>query len=198
MNFFYTKRLLFIFSILMSGLCWFVSNGLKGDFWYVLWIAPVPVLLCSFYASAKETFFIAFLSYLIGRLSWFSYLLTVATLVPALIGTIAIPMIFALAIVLTRSVITRSNSWYSIFAFPVFFTTYEWLLLTLSYDGSATSIAYSQSNFLPIIQVASVTGILGITFVVTFIPSAIAFIWCFRNNKKQFLFFSLLAFYCWR
>jgi len=29
-------------------------------------------------------------------------------------------------------------------------------------------------NFLPVIQIASVTGILGITFFVSFIPSAIA------------------------
>ncbi|HEU5052649.1 MAG TPA: nitrilase-related carbon-nitrogen hydrolase [Hanamia sp.] len=193
MHFLSTKRVLFIFSILISGACWFFSNGLHGDYWYVLWIAPVPVFLCSFYATAKETFFIAFISYLLGRLSWFSYLSTVATLVPAIIATIVLPLIFALVIVLFRSVVIKINSWYSVFAFPVFFTTYEWLLLTFSYDGSAASIAYSQANFLPIIQLASITGILGITFLVTFIPSAIAFAWRFRNKTKQLLFLSLTS-----
>ncbi len=193
MNFFYTKRLLFIISILIAGFCWFVSIGLNGDFWFLMWIAPIPVLLCSFHATAKETFFISFAAYLIGRLSWFSYLTTVATLATAIIATIVLPLIFALIITLTRSLTIRTNSWYSVFAFPVFFTIFEWLLITFSHDGSASSIAYSQSNFLPIIQIASVTGILGITFMVTFIPSVVAVAWRFRKNKKQLLLLSVVS-----
>jgi apolipoprotein N-acyltransferase len=84
-------------------------------------------------------------------------------------------------------VVHKINSWPAIFAFPVFFTTFEWLLIRFSPDGTAASIAYSQSDFLAIIQVASVTGILGITFIVTFIPSALALGWHFRRNKKQLL-----------
>ena len=117
---------------------------------------------------------ISFIAYLIGRLSWFSYLVTVATVVPAIIFTLALPLFFALVMIITRRTVIKSNSWYSVFAFPVFFTTFEFLLIKFSPDGTAGSIAYSQSNFLPVIQIASVTGILGITFLVTFIPSAIA------------------------
>jgi len=38
-------------------------------------------------------------------------------------------------------------------------------------------------NFLPVIQIASITGILGITFFVSFISSAIAVGWCYRREK---------------
>jgi apolipoprotein N-acyltransferase len=81
----------------------------------------------------------------------------------------------------------------SVFAFPVFFTAFEFLMTRYSADGTAISIAYSQSNVLPIIQIASITGILGITFIVTFIPSTIAVCWVYIKQKskiRSILFFS--------
>jgi len=191
----FSNRVFIIAGIIISGLCWYVSNGLNGDYWYLLWVAPIPILLISFNSSTKQIFFISFLAYLIGRLSWFSYLVTVATLIPAIIFTIALPLIFAFILVLTRRMVVKTNSWYAVFAFPVFFTVFEWIILKFSPDGSAASIAYSQSNFLPLIQIASVTGILGITFMVTFIPSALAMSWHFRKEKikqLQLTFITLL------
>jgi len=84
-------------------------------------------------------------------------------------------------------VVVKTNLWYAVFAFPVFITVFEWIMLKFSADGSAASIAYSQSDFLPLIQIASLTGILGITFVVTFIPSAIAMGWYFRREKAKLI-----------
>jgi len=189
----YTKRVLIIAGIILSGLCWYISNGLNGDYYYLLWVAPVPILLISFNATAKKSFIISFLAFLIGRLSWFSYLVTVATLIPAIIFTIALPLIFALIMALTRRMVVKTNSWYTVFAFPVFFTAFEGLMIRFSPDGTAASIAYSQSNFLPLIQIASVTGILGITFMVTFIPSALAMGWHFRKEKTKLLIVTFIA-----
>ena len=172
--------------IIFSGLCWYFANGLSGDFWYLLWFAPVPVLFISLNASAKLTFIISFLAYLIGRLSWFSYLVNVATVVPAIIFTLVLPLIFALIMIATRRTVIKINRWYAVFVYPVFFTAFELLLINFSPDGTAASIAYSQMNFLPVIQVASVTGILGITFFVSFIPSAIAVGWYYRSEKNKF------------
>lgn len=174
-------------SVIISGLCWYFSTGLSGGFWYLLWIAPIPVLIISFNAKAKTTFYISFLAYLIGRLSWFSYLVTVATIIPAIIFTIALPLIFALIILITRRTVLTINTWHSIFAFPVFFTAFEFLLITFSPDGTAGSIAYSQLNFLPVIQVASITGILGVTFMVTFFPSAVAVGWHLRKQRNKLM-----------
>src|SRR5258706_3465881 len=182
----FPQIILVLAGIIFSGLCWYFTNGLNGDFWYLLWLAPIPVLIISFKATWKMTFIISFIAYLIGRLSWFSYLITVATLVPAIIFTLVLPLIFALIMIITRRTVIKSRSWYSGFAFPVFFTTFEFLLIKFSPDGTAGRIAYSQSNFLPVIQIASVTGILGITFLVTFIPSAIAVGWYYCEEKNKF------------
>lgn len=79
------------------------------------------------------------------------------------------------------------------FAFPVFWTAFECLLLQFSADGSAGSITYSQSDLLPLIQIASVTGILGISFMITFIPSAIAVGWYHRRDKQLLKYISVVA-----
>ena len=182
---FFLKKTVIAAAIIISGFCWYLSCGLSGNFWYLLWLAPIPVLIISFNATGKMAFIISFVAYLIGRLSWFSYLVTVATLIPAIIFTLALPLAFALIMIITRRTVIKTNSWYAIFAFPVFFTTFEFLLITFSPDGTAGSIAYSQANFFPLIQIASVTGILGITFFVSFIPSAIAVGWYYRREKSK-------------
>lgn len=174
--------------IVLSGLAWYISDGLNGDFWYLMWVAPVPVLLMSLNTSPHQTFTIAFIGYLIGRLSWFSYLVRVATLVPAIIITLLPPLVFAVIIIGNRWCIKRLNAWYSVFVFPAFFTTFEYGLIKFSADGTAASIAYTQLNCVPFIQIASIAGILGITFLLTFIPSAIALGWHYRAEKVKVRF----------
>lgn len=177
------QRIWILASVLISGICFYLANELSGDFGYFMWFAPVPVLICSFYTSGKTTFLIAFISNIIGRLSWFSYLVSIITVVPTVLFSISFSLIFALLVIANRRIVQKTNAWYSIFAFPVLFTIFEFLLLKYSPDGSAGSIAYSQSNYLPIIQIASITGILGITFLITLISSAIATGWYFRKNR---------------
>jgi apolipoprotein N-acyltransferase len=187
-NSIFLQRISVIAAVIFSGVCWYFSNGLSGDFWFLLWLAPIPVLIISFNTTAKTPFFISFLAYLIGKLSWLSYLVSVATLVPAIIFTLIIPLFFSLVMIGTRKIVLNTNSWLAVFAFPVLFTTFEFLVLKFSPDGTAGSIAYSQSNFLQVIQVASVTGILGISFMLTFIPSAVAVSWHHRREKNKLRF----------
>lgn len=189
-----SNKLSIVATIIVSGLCWYISNGLNGDFWYLLWLAPIPVLLISFNFNAKTTFFVSFFAYLIGRLSWFTYLVSVIRLVPTIILIVLLSLFFALVMTMTRKTFLKNNSWYNIFIFPVFFTAFEWLLISFSPDGTAASIAYSQSNFLQLIQIASLTGILGITFIVTFIPSVLAVGWYYRNDKTKLMSTSIISF----
>jgi len=187
------KRLFILTGIIISGLCWYLSAGLTGDYWYLLWIAPVPVIYISLKTNGWQTFSIPFVAFLIGRLNWVSYLMTVAALVPAIIFPLLLSLSFALMVVMTRNTVIKTNSWFSVFAFPVFITAFEFIVVKFMPDGSAASFAYTQSNVLPVIQIASITGILGITFMVTLIPSAIALSWFFIKQKsklKPVLFFS--------
>ncbi|NCD70772.1 apolipoprotein N-acyltransferase [Mucilaginibacter agri] len=170
-------------SILLSGLSWYFSIGLNGNFWLLFWLAPVPVLLVSLKSNGKVAFFAAFVAYLIGRLSWYAYLERVATTIPAIIFTLLLPLIFALIVCLARWCVLRLNAWYSVFAFPAIFTVFEYLFMQSSPHGTAASVAYTQMNCVPLIQIASVTGILGITFMALFIPSAITLVWLYRRER---------------
>ncbi|SFD87532.1 apolipoprotein N-acyltransferase [Chitinophaga sp. CF118] len=182
-----------VLSVLLSGLCYYFGNGLNGDFWYLVWLAPIPIICLAIVNSAKVAFLASFITYLIGRLSWFWYLVKVATMLPAIIFTLAPALVFACIIIITRSTALKLNSWYSLFAFPLFFSTFEYLLIKFAPDGTAASIAYSQMNCLPLIQIASLAGILGITFLITLIPSFIAFALLFWKDKASLTYLSICS-----
>lgn len=171
-------------AILFSGLCWYLAFGFTGKYWVLLWIAPVPVFYLSLQVRAGTAFIFSFIAYFIGRLSWLPFLISVARLPAALIFTILLSLIFALFILLSRKTILLSAKWWAVFVFPASWTAFEFLVMRFSPDGSAGSIAYSQSDFLPLVQTASVTGIAGITFLVTLVPSVLTLVAWYRKKKN--------------
>lgn len=170
--------------VLFAGICWYLSFSLLAHIWWLLWVAPVPILYFSLRFAGRWTFLIAFTGYLIGRLSWVPYLLSVMPLLLALMFTVLLPLIFALQVIAARKLMLTYRHWSTVFVLPVLVTTMEYINFLTSPDGTAGSIAYTQCDFLPVVQVASLTGIQGITFLVTFFPTAVAFI-IYRYQQKQ-------------
>jgi apolipoprotein N-acyltransferase len=170
--------------VLLSGVCFYIGFSLNGNFGWLIWIAPIPILYISLTVKPGQAFVTAFLAYLIGRMSWFSYLKSVMPVVPAILLTILLPLIFALIILATRKIILKSQHWFSVFAYPVLFTAFEYIVFIFSRDGTAASIGYTQSNYLFLIQIASLTGLLGVSFLISFIPSSIALAYYFKESKK--------------
>jgi len=179
--------------IFFSGICFYFSNGLSGDYWWLLWIAPVPVLLISLQLSPGKAFLASFLTYFIGRLSWFTYLKSVLPPVPMILFMILLPFTASLIILFSRKIILKSRHWISMFAFPASVVTLEYLFALFSRDGTFGSLAYTQANFLPVVQIASITGIMGISFVVCLFSSAVAvsiYFWEDRSIRKNALVFT--------
>jgi len=172
-------------AVITSGLCWYFANDLSGNYWYLLWFAPIPVLIASFRLSAQKAFLATFISYLLGRLSWLPYLLNVLPAAVAVFFTVLLPLVFALIALLNRKIVLQNRNGWSAFAFPALWCLFEFLMIKFSPDGTAGSMSYTQSNFLPVVQIASVTGILGISFLVTLFPSAIAVGFNFRFKKMK-------------
>lgn len=67
--------------------------------------------------------------------------------------------------------------WLAVLVLPSVVTAYELLDSLVSPNGTFWSLAYSQADFLAALQIASVTGIWGIVFVLVLVPSAIAIAW---------------------
>jgi apolipoprotein N-acyltransferase len=170
--------------VLLSGICFYFGFSLNGNFGWLIWIAPIPILYISLILNPSQAFVAAFLAYLIGRMSWFFYLKSVMPVVPAILFTVLLPLIFALIILATRKIVLNSQHWFSVFAYPVIFTAFEYIVFIFSRDGTAASIGYTQSNYLFLIQIASLTGLLGISFLISFIPSSIALAYYFKKSRK--------------
>ncbi len=175
----------FILTTLLTGIILYYAIDLSGTFGWALWIAPMPLLLIAFRSSGWQIFICSFIGCLIGRLNWVPYLSRVMPPMPVVIITILIALLYALVILGTRRIVMARNNFLAIFAYPVLLTASEYVSLSLSYDGTAGSLAYSQSNYLSIIQIASVTGIWGVLFVTALIPSTLAIAWHLKGNRKQ-------------
>jgi apolipoprotein N-acyltransferase len=157
-----------------SILIWF-GSGLN-PWWPLLWIAPLPVLLFTVRSSWRSTAIVTTISWLTGSLNmghYFSAVLHIPLAILALI--IVIPALaFAAAVLLFRALLRKGAIWSALLAFPAAWVSYEYLVNLFSPHGTAGSISYSQLKFLPVLQLASVTGPWGISFLVLLFSSSLA------------------------
>src|SRR5206468_1674515 len=122
----------------------------------VLWLAPR--------VSGRYAFFVAAAAYALGGLNEWSYSRQILpTWLVALLLSFG-ACLFGLGVLLFRSRIARHKVWQAALIFPAFWVTVEYLISVISIHGTFGNISYSQMNFLPIVQIASVTGIWGISF----------------------------------
>jgi len=160
--------------MLLSGACWWLSFDLGLHWWWPIWVAPIPILLMAPRLGGWGAFALAFLAFFIGRCAWLGFLLSVLPVVPALLFTLMPAVLFGLAVLAARLLLKQGRPLAAAFAFAVLWTAIEFLFAELGQDGTIASIAYTQSDLLPVVQVAALTGVMGITFVLCFVPALIA------------------------
>ncbi len=179
------SKITLLAATLLSGFLWYFAIDISGKYGFLLWIAPLPILWISLQSSARISFVCAFLAYLLGRFSWIPFLLVLMPLVPIILITVLPAVLFGMYIWLNRWIVMKSQSTLSVFAFPAIVSAFDFLIFNNQIDGTAGGHAYTQSNYLAVIQVASITGIWGIVFIASLLPSAIIMIWYFRDNRGQ-------------
>lgn len=170
----------------VSGVLYFFSTGLN-PVGALLFIAPLPVLVVSRRLSAGKTFVVSFLASAIGTMNFAVYL-AVFMPPPLLISTLVLfSGVFGLTILAHRAAQIRLAPLLSPFVFPSTWTAFEFLRSIASPNGTGGSIAYTQTNFLALIQVSSLTGMWGIVFIVTLIPAVLAVAWSVKSSMKQIM-----------
>jgi apolipoprotein N-acyltransferase len=169
---------------LTAILVWF-GTGLE-PLWPLLWIAPLPILLIALHSSLPGAFLVALAAWLLGSLNMWHYFHGVLRApYPALIAIfLGAALIFAIAVLIFRALARRGRYWSALFAFPAAWVSFEYLINVSSPHGTAASLAYSQLKFLPILQLASVTGPWGISFAVLLFPAALALALSLRRNDR--------------
>jgi apolipoprotein N-acyltransferase len=164
---------------------WF-GTGLN-PWWPLLWFAPLPVLLFASRSTVWGAAFTAALSWLLGSLNLLYYWyyvnggigeapasIRVLLLFALAGGLFRAALVFALAVLLFRALLRRGAWWTALLAFPATWVSFEYLLNVISVHGTFGSLSYSQLNFLPFLQLASLTGPWGMSFLVLLFPATLA------------------------
>jgi len=177
-------------AVLSGGLGYF-ATGLE-PWWWAAWLAPIPLLLAAFRASAREAWGLAAVAGLIGAASTATYY--GMFLGPIGSGVIMLLRALLLGIVVarTRAVVVGSRHWLAAFIYPALVAAFDTLVAAASRDGTMGSLAYTQMAALPVIQIAALAGAAGIVFVVVLFGALVAIAWHCRDDiRKPWLAYGL-------
>src|SRR5215472_15453721 len=144
--------------------------------WWLTSLAPLPVLLITQRVARGRAFWMATLAWFLGSLNmWFYLLRAISVPIPLVVLLSAVPScFFGLAVLLYRRFILRADLGKAALSLPVFWVTLEYLNNLTSPHGTFPNMGYTQMDFLPILQVTSLTGIWGITFCLFLLPATMA------------------------
>jgi apolipoprotein N-acyltransferase len=156
-----------------SAALFFLGTGL-APVWAFTWLAAIPVLWIAPRVSSGQAFFVALAAFGLGGLNEWSYSRTV--LPTGLVASILLvtACIFGLGVLLFRNGVLRGKPWQAALVFPAFWVAVEFTIAMLSVHGTFGNLGYSQMDFLPILQVASLTGIWGISFCIFLFAATVA------------------------
>lgn len=157
----------------ISAVLFFLGTGL-APLWPLAWLAPIPVLWVSSRLSARQAFFVAAAAYALGELNQWSYSRAVLATWIVVSLLLFAACVFAAGVLLFRMAVVRGKIWPAALVFPAFWASFELAVAMLSIHGTFGNISYSQMDFLPMLQIASVTGIWGISFTIFLFAATIA------------------------
>ncbi|MEO6801196.1 MAG: nitrilase-related carbon-nitrogen hydrolase [Rhodanobacter sp.] len=179
------KRLVLgVAAVMLSALGWWFGSGLHPA-WWLTWLAPLPVLLLAPRIRARWAALAAFAAYAIGGLNQWEYLhgyirLPTSIIVPAIAGP---GIALALCVLLFRHLLARGRPGAAVLAVPSLWVTIEYVNTQLSPHGTFGSVSYTQMDALPILQVAALTGLWGISFLLLLVPAALAVPWSTHASR---------------
>lgn len=169
-------------AVILSALASYWSSSIN-HVWWLAWLAPVPLLI----VLPRE------------RLGWSALAVAVASMLASLNLVLAYPTLptpvkvtivatIALANVavflLWRLVARLGGAMAAVLAYPAIATALEFLNAQFSVHGTAGAVGYSQSDLLPLMQLAAFTGIHGVSFLVALGASMLAALWRVRDDPK--------------
>lgn len=157
----------------LSAALFFLGTGLTPIF-ALTRLAAIPVLWIASRVGAGEAFLIATTAYALGGLNEWTNSRTVLPTWIVVSILMGVACLFGIGVRLFRVSIMRRKTWQAALVLPTFWVAAEYLANVSSIHGTFGNLAYSQMNFLPIIQISSVTGIWGISFCIFLFAATVA------------------------
>ncbi|MEJ0088074.1 MAG: nitrilase-related carbon-nitrogen hydrolase [Pseudomonadota bacterium] len=169
-------------ALAIGGGLWFVVN--LDPLWWLAWILPGVFFWLALSTAGWTQRGLIVLAGLVGACSNFSYLLKVMPLLPAMIVLLLQALLWLLVLGASARVVKRFNSAWTVLALPVIAVAADTLLAHLTPDGNWGSLAYTQSEMLPIVQIAAVFGVGGILFLLMLVNSAVGLAFTYGTKLR--------------
>ncbi|MDH5832600.1 nitrilase-related carbon-nitrogen hydrolase [Luteimonas kalidii] len=156
---------------------WWLAAGLQ-PLWWAAWLAPVPLLAYVVRARALPSALATVLAFGLGGMTLWTYVHEVIRLpLAACVQIVLTPALLMLPPVLLFRVLARGGRpLAATFSLPLTATGLSWLAAATSPHGTYGHIAYSQMEALPVLQVAAVTGLWGVGFLVWLFAAVIVMV----------------------
>ena len=171
----------------------FELSAAEPRFWFCGLLAPLPLLATAVELPTERAAQFAFLAYFIGNLAAWGGESFAVPLVQLFASHIAGAVVFATFV---AAAIEATRRWSGILAalvFPTFETAFYFSLGQQSPHGTWGSPAYSQVDFLPMLQTASWLGMCGVQFIMSLLPSGLAVAWYRRRWNMDWTYPAIMA-----
>lgn len=161
-----------VLATLLTAAMWFWSSG-THHVWPLAWLAPVPLLVVlprlRWWQAAVATYIAALLSALNFGLAYPSF--PWGVLIGGILG---IALQSTIVVLLWRVVARRAGALLTVLAYPALTVAMELVSELTGPHGTFGVLGYSQSDVLPVIQIAALIGVMGVSFLVALVGAAVA------------------------
>lgn len=141
---------------------------------WLAWLAPIPLLVLARQGSSLQQRCLLLFATLLATQSNWSFFSSVMPWAPALLTVFLQALLWHFVLMESARIASRTTSIGALLAYPLLWAAADSLLAAWLPDGNWGSLAYSQSAFLPIQQLASLFGTAGLVFLLALPASAIA------------------------
>jgi apolipoprotein N-acyltransferase len=187
------EKIIFYAPALASGILLTLAFP-SYDFYLLAWIGFIPLMLSLWGRTQKEAFrtgFVFGVTFFFGTLYWIYHSIHVFGGIP-LTASLAIVFLLCMGLALYPALfsclflaIIRKTKLPALLTAPVVWVVLEFLRSYALTGFPWASIGYSQYRFLPIIQVADITGIYGISFLVLAVNGALVDIVLIKRKLRD-------------
>jgi len=159
----------------------FALGSWDPGLWVCALFAPLPILAIAPEIRTEVSAQLAFAAFLIGNLVAWGGESFAVPLMTMLASHLAGAIVFALFVACAAEATRRWSGVLAALVFPTFETAFYYTLSLESPHGTWGSPAYSQVDFLPLLQTASWLGMCGVMFIMSLLPAGIAVAWYRRR-----------------
>lgn len=173
-----SNRTMLVFALLATALSaagWWFGAQLH-PIWWLTWLAPLPILWLATRVRAPWAALAAFVTFAVGDLPYWAYMHSYIRLplAPTLVAIFGPALIMMLAVLVYRRLAMQHRHLAAAFAMPVVVVAIWFLNGITNANGTWGNPGYTQMDALAVIQVAAVTGVAGVCFLVMLGPACVA------------------------